>query len=160
MGRRRTNYIHADSETDPNNNNNISTAFLTAQRKSNVEHKKLHRLIAGSKRAFLFFNIYSCLHSILLLTLFANQVSLWLGKKTLPSIMILLLRSRKVWERDPENMASSHTKHMTEMRAPFTTTQLHCFTNFLFFHDLTSQEQLCIKIDLDAIVIHRVVALA
>ena len=73
MGRRRTNYIHADSETDPNNNNNISTAFLTAQRKSNVEHKKLHRLIAGSKRALLFFNIYSCLHSTLLLTLFASK---------------------------------------------------------------------------------------
>ena len=49
---------------------------------------------------------------------------------------------------------------MTEMRAPFATTQLYSFTNFLFFHDLTSHEQLCIKIDLDGIVIHRVVALA
>ena len=37
----------------------------------------------------LFLNSYSCLHSILLLTLFSKHESLLLGKKTLPSIMIL-----------------------------------------------------------------------
>ena len=71
----------AGSETNP-------STFLTAQRKSNVEHKissyKLPALL------FSFCNIYSCLHCTLFLTLFSKQVSLLLGKKTLTSILIFL----------------------------------------------------------------------
>ena len=42
---------------------------------------------------------------------------------------------------------------MTEMpECFFITTQLNCFTNFLFFIYLTSLEQLCTKADVDEIV--------
>ena len=72
--------ILAGSETD-------RSTFLSAQIKSNVEHKNFTDKLPSLRSSF--FNIYGCLHSTLLLTLFSKHVSLLLGKKTLPSIMIL-----------------------------------------------------------------------
>ena len=94
---------------------------------SNVEHENSTDKLLVLRSSF--FNIYGCLHSILLLTSFSKHVSLLLGKKTLPLVMIL--GNRKIWEG--ENMARSHTKHDWNACAFFTTTQLYCFTKFLFF---------------------------
>ena len=57
----------------------IPQHFLTTKRKSNVEHKNSTDKLAARRSSF--FDIYSCLHSILLLTSFSKHVSLLLGKK-------------------------------------------------------------------------------
>ena len=83
--------------------------MVTTKRKSNVEHKNSTDKLPALRSSFS--DIYSCLHSILLLTSFSKHVSLLLGKNIAFDNYVAELKSL-----GKENMARSHTKHRTEMR--------------------------------------------
>ena len=133
LGQGRATYwlqILAGSETD-------RSTFLSAQIKSNVEHKNSTDKLPSLRSSF--FNIYGCLHSIFFLTYF------FFFFKTCKS----LVREENIaFDNDfaqlknlgKENMARSHTKHRTEMRV-LANAFLHqlnftVLPNFYFFAQL------------------------
>ena len=122
--------ILAGSETD-------SSTFLSAQIKSNVEHKNSTDKLPSLRSSFLTFTLYTSLNFI-----FKTCKSLHVREQNIAFDNDFA----ELKNLGKENMARSHTKHMTEMQvltsALLQQLNFTVLPNFLFFFYLASLEQL------------------